>query len=231
MASYNLIKNRVTIAGKNEVIRQSLYDYQLYPTAGLTSASFFQVPVGQGQSTQNGAVVGQPKTLGDTDIRSAGTLPAGNMFRIESIEVPFFAGSTSTASLWVPQIMTAFNAVAAATVGKASDDVNVFYSGGHLQLFILSKPYLDEAPLGRFPPKTHTEVRTAMATNSATTSEVINTFAYQSGRPYIMKPEITLTPTMNFQVTIDWLAAIATPSGFNARFGVVLDGLLERSAQ
>lgn len=229
--NYNLQQNIVYQPGRNEVIRQSLYDYQVYPTAGFTQLQFFQLPIGQGICSQNGALATNAKGIGDTNLRMAGTIPAGNRFRIETIELPFFAGAISTANRWAPAVINSFAAVAAATVGAASDDVQAFYSSGHLQLFILSKPYLDEAPLGRFPPKTNLRVSAAVASNSAPTGEVIVTTASMGGRPYVLKPEITLTPVMNFAVNLDWIVAVATPSGFNARVGCILDGILERAAQ
>jgi hypothetical protein len=40
-----------------------------------------------------------------------------------------------------------------------------------------------------------------------------------------------LAPTQNFNVTLNFPTAVATPSGQNARIGVVLDGLLYRLSQ
>jgi hypothetical protein len=37
--------------------------------------------------------------------------------------------------------------------------------------------------------------------------------------------------TQNFNITQNWPAALATPSGFNGRVGIKLDGLLYRNSQ
>jgi len=229
--SYNLNTNRVSNPNVKEVLRQSLYDFQIYPTAGVTALNFFTLPKGQGQTSQPGGVAGQTKAIGDTNMDQGSQLPAGKQFRIESIEVPFFPGSISTANLWLPALNHVFAAAAATAAFKALDDVTAFYTSGELQLFILSKSYLDEAPLCRFPPKTGVDYRVALASNSATVGEVAAGAAFATGRPYQLKPEITITSVQNFSVNLNWLAAVATPSGFNARVGVILDGVLERSSQ
>lgn len=231
VSRYNLMQNRVTRPGQNEIVRQSFYDFQIYPTAGVTSLSFFQQPKGAGQASYQGATAGTTKGIWDTNMDVQGMIPAGKIFRVESIEVPFFPGSVSTANTFVPANVIAFAAVAAQTVQGLVQDVYNFYHSGALQFFILSKSYLDEAPLGRFPPKTHYQTNVAIATNSATTSELAAAGAYMVGRHYKLDPEITLTSVQNFSVNLTWGAAVATPSGFNGRVGVILDGILERASQ
>ncbi len=213
-----------------EGIRQSLYDYQIYPTAGATSFNFFQLPQGQGLSSHPGNA-GNVKGIADTNMESAGQLPNPKNFLIESIEVVFEPGSVSTANTFTPVTPIAFAAVAASTVGASIADVNSLRVSGELQLFIGSKPYLDEAPLGRFPPKTHGELKAAVASNSATTGEVIVAQHYWGGRPYYVEPAIFLESTQNFRVTLNFPVAVATPSGFNGRIGVILDGYLYRNSQ
>lgn len=228
---YNLMASRVTRPNQNEVLRQSFYDFQIYPTAGTLNAAFFQNPKGQGQQSFAGGVAGAGKTIHDTNMDLPGQLPAGKIFRVESIEVPFFPGSIATANLWLPAGINAFAAAAAATVQAAMQDVTNFYQNGALQFFILSKSYLDEAPLGRFPPKSHLDYRLAVASNSATVGETAMGAAFAVGRPYKLDPEITLTSVQNFNVNLTFGALVPTPSGFNARYGVVLDGILERASQ
>ncbi len=67
--------------GQYEGIRQSLYDYQTYASAGQTSLSFFQVPVGQAG-----------KTIADTNMEVSGTLPQPKHFLVESCEIRFWPG-------------------------------------------------------------------------------------------------------------------------------------------
>ena len=42
---------------------------------------------------------------------------------------------------------------------------------------------------------------------------------------------MTLQPAVNFDVTLRWPALVATPSGFNGRVGIILDGYLMRASQ
>jgi hypothetical protein len=224
-------QNRVTNPGQSEIVRQRLYDYQLYATAGTTSQLFFQSAIGQGITSAIGATVGTPKTLWDTNMELGGQLPSGKAYLIESIEVLFTPGTVATANTYTQAGFVVFAAVAALTVGNWVNDVNTFYQSGMLELNVLSKNYLRETPLLAFPPKAHLDYSGAIASNSATTSEVGASFAKSTGRPYYLEPRVTLQPAVNFDVTLRWPAAVATPSGFNARVGIILDGYLMRASQ
>jgi hypothetical protein len=224
-------QNRVTNPGQSEIVRQRLYDYQLYATAGTTSQLFFQSAVGQGTTSAIGATVGTPKTLWDTNMELGGQLPSGKAYLIESIEVLFTPGTVSTANTYTQAGFVLFAATAAATVGNWVNDVNTFYQSGMLELNVLSKNYLRETPLLAFPPKAQFDYSGAIASNSATTAQVGASFAKNIGRPYYLEPRVTLQPAVNFDVTLRWPAAVATPSGFNARVGIILDGYLMRASQ
>lgn len=224
-------QNRVTNPAQSEVIRNRLYDYQLYPAAGSAQLAFFQQSVGQGITTALGAAVGSAKTLWDTNLEIAGTLPSGKSFLIESIEVLYLPGSVSTANTYTPAALTLFAAVAAVTLAAQLNDVNTFYQSGMLELNVLSKNYLRETPLMAFPPKAHLDISAAMSTNSATTSEVASVLGKGVGRPYYIDPKVTLQPAVNFEVLLRWPAAVATSSGFNSRVGVILDGYFLRASQ
>lgn len=222
---------RVTNLAQSEIIRQSLYDHQIYPAAGSNQLNFFQVPVGQGITSALGAVATTAKTLADTNMALSGQLSSGLSFVIESIEVLFYPGSVSTANTFTVDALTFFLAAASAVPTAQVDDVNAFYQSGYLQLTILQKAYLTEAPLMRFPPKAFLSMDAAIASNSATTSEVGIACARASGRPYYMDPTLTLQPAMNFVVSLVWPGLVALPSTFNARVGVVLDGGYLRASQ
>jgi hypothetical protein len=228
----DLQRYRVNRAGEPEVVRQSLYDFQVYPTAGQTQLTFFSQPVGQGKTSSSGATAGSAKTRADTNMELAGQLPRFKNQLVECIEVYWSAGSVSTTDTFTLANITAFAATAAAAVGGGKvNDINAIAVTGSVQFFIGSKIYLEEAPIGRFPPKTRLEVEAAVASNSATTAEVIVSNAYMAGRPYYLEPPVVLTDSQNFNVQCNWPVAIATPSGFNGRIGVVLDGYLFRAAQ
>lgn len=222
---------RVTNPSQSEVVRQRLYDWQLYPTAGATQFSFFQQPIGQGITSAQGGTVGGAKTQWDTNMELGGTLPSGKAFLIESIEVFFLPGSVSTANTFTPAKPYEFNATAAATLGAQLADVNLMYQSGMLELNILSKNYLRETPLLAFPPKTQFNLDVGVSSNSATTAVNIAENMRAAGRPYYIDPSIALQPAVNFEVLIRYPAAVATPSGFNGRIGVVLDGYFMRASQ
>jgi hypothetical protein len=222
---------RVTNPGQSEVIRQRLYDYNLYPTAGAQQINFFSQPIGQGLTSAVGAVAGQPKTKLDTNIVLANTLPSGQQYLIESIEVLFMPGSVATANTYTPAALASFLAATAATVAGPVNDVNTVYQSGVLELNILSKTYLQETPLLAFPPKAHFELDAASSSTSATMGVLVHQLAKAAGRPYFLEPPISLQPATNFGVSVTWPAAVATGSGFNGRIGVILDGYFERASQ
>jgi hypothetical protein len=222
---------RVTNPAQSEVIRQRFYDYQLYATAGQAQLSFFAQQIGQGITTALGAVVGSAKTRWDTNLELGNTIPSGKAYMVQSVEVLFLPGSVSTANTYTPANLSLFAVAAVATLAGQINDVNTFYQSGMLEFDILSKNYLRETPLMAFPPKAMIDLSTAVASNSATVGEVATVLAKAVGRPYYVQPEIALQPAVNFNVNLLWPAAVATPSGFNARVGVILDGYFMRASQ
>lgn len=222
---------RVTNPGQAEVIRQSLYDFQILPGSGAQQLTFFQSPIGQGITSAIGATAGTAKTKWDTNMSLGGQLPSGLAMLVESIEVHFVPGTVSTANTFTVGTLTSFAAVAAAAVTADVDDVAHFYRSGALEFNILQKNYLREVPIGRFPPKTNISLGGGVASNSATTAEVGAFSANAEGRAYYLEPAISLQPATNFELVLSWPAASSLPSGFNARVGVVLDGYQMRASQ
>jgi len=198
-----------------EVIRQSLYDFQAYAAAGQSTLNFFAVPVGQSS-----------KTLSDTNMVLAGILPANIEFLVQSIEVLFYPT--------VPAVTAQNPAVfGAQAVAAAVNDVALVNRTGNLTFTIGSKPYLQEAPLGRLPAKTHLNVQAALSDVSTAGASFQSriAYAYSAGRPYLISPvDLWLTSTQNFSVALNW------PEGVQAitnagRIGVILDGLQYRRSQ
>jgi hypothetical protein len=224
-------RGRVTNPDQSEISRGRLYDYQIYPAAGVNQLSFFSQPIGQGVTSALGAVVGSAKSLFDTNIQTANTLPSGKAFMLESIEVAFWAGASATANTYVPAPHNFFNAAAAAAVMVELDDVDTFYQSGMLELNVLDKNYIRETPLGCFPPQTGISYSAAVASNSTTTSEVGGQIAQGAGRVYSLDIPFTLLPQQNFSVNLSWPGLVAMPSGFNARVGVILNGWFMRATQ
>ncbi len=212
-------KYRVNRSQEYEVTRQSLYDATTYAAAGQTSLTFFQLPIGQ-----------SGKTIADTNMELAGQLPAPKYFLVESIEILFFPGDDPVS---VDNSAASPDAIAT----NFANDVYAVEQSGSLNFFIGSKTYLEEAPLGRFPPKTRLETEFAFAKNSTTaqaesSNQISADYAAFCGRPYFLDPYmILLAPTQNFNVTLTWPVAVALPSTVDARIQVTLDGVLYRLSQ
>lgn len=208
-------KYQVNRSQEFEVTRQTLYDFQTYANAGQTSLTFFQIPIGQ-----------SGKTIADTNLELAGQLPAPKHFVVESIEVVFYPGPLPV------EVDTAVTDV------EHVNDVYTVAKSGSLNFFIGSKSYLQEAPIGRFPPKTRLDadfgfaLQQFQATAADAVSQVSGNYAAMSGRPYFLSPyNIALMPTQNFNVSLTWPSAVALPSGVDGRIGIVLDGALVRLSQ
>lgn len=198
-----------------EAIKQSLYDYQVYAAAGQSQLTFFALPVGQGG-----------KTNSDTNMTLAGQLPKNQEFLIQSIEV-FFSPTTPTVAAQMP---AAFGAQA---IAQIVNDSYIVGRAGNLNLTIGSKPYLQEAPLGRFPQKAAFSVDGALADVSTAGASFQSRMAFGQwrGRPYLLDPAPLLLPeNQNFSVSLGWpegAQAITNPG----RIGVILDGILYRRSQ
>jgi hypothetical protein len=226
------VKAYSTTGSGLEGVRQSLYDHLLYPTAGQAQFNFFSQPRGQGITSAVGAVAASPKSIADTNLDVSGMLPSGKAFCATSVEITFYAGSVATANTYTLASPVIFNLTAAAAVEAAAADVNVFYQAGSLQLYIATKVVLEEAPLIRFPPKCFFNLDAAISlagTNGQPGGFGVLSLK-ASGRPYMLEPPIYIEPNVNFVCSLNFPAAVATPSGFNARVGVILDGYLYRLA-
>lgn len=201
-----LKKFAVNRPGQIESVKQSLYDFQTYAQAGQTSLTFFQVPVGQSS-----------KTRADTNMTIAGSLPQPQHFLLQGIEIHFFPANPVSAT--------------GAIVAENINDVYDVFKSGWLDLFIGSKSYLTEAPIGRFPPSAGVAAASALSdtTTAAASRVTVVDYARFGGQPYAMDPPILLVPNQNFNVTLNWPTAVAIAVA--ARIGVVLKGTLYRNSQ
>jgi len=223
--------------GQPEVIRQTLYDTELYPFAGQQQILLFQRQIGAGFTTAIGAAVGTPKTLADTNMTLAGQLPALLNFVLQSIELRFEPGSSAAANTFTPALWSTATdpaTLAAAQAGLAAwNDFQQFILSGWLVLRIGNKDYLTEAPLNRFPPKTRYDLFSAFAADGPITTPAVYKaqVADLGGRPYFIDPPISLMSNQNFSVTLNFPSAIPTISTFNGRVSCVLDGFTFRASQ
>jgi len=194
--------------GQNEVIWQPTYDYQAYGTGGATQFTFFQRSVGAGGTT-----------FADTNMRQAGTFPAPQEFLCTGIQVMFLPGN-----------VVAQNDNQA--VQENWNDVNdVMFGNAWLQLFIGSKPYLDDGPLAKFTQQFRlggVANSSAATTVAATDAGQVVDYAVHSGKYYSITP-VRLPTTQNFNVTLNFPTAV--PIATAGRIGVILDGFLYRLSQ
>lgn len=224
IANLSDLKNFSVTWSQWELITQSLYDSAAYPAAGTSSPiQFFQNPVGQGTGFGGGT-----KSLSDTNMVSPGMLPQGQMFIVTSVEVDFQPTTpTGANSAYLP---AAFGAQEPASL---INDAYIFRRSGYLQFNVLSKQYLQEAPLMRFPATADFVADGALAdaTTAAATSQSRISWGTTVGQPYVLTPNNILIPsTTNFAVTLNWPeGAQAITSA--ARVFVRLNGLLARLAQ
>ena len=190
--------------GEPEVIRQMLYDHELYPLAGVTQLNFFQNPIGQGVTTALGAAAGTRKTRADTNMTLSGQLSTLVNFVIQKIMLTIDVGSVTTDNTYTQEPAGQFNAAAAAALVQAVNDVETFFRSGWLELEIGNKLYLIEAPLGKFPPHWQTVIDSSVSTNSATVGITLFRRASQAGRPYFTDPALSLMSNQNFVVRLNW---------------------------
>lgn len=213
-----------------DVVEGSLFDYQVYPTAGATQFNFFSQGIGQGLSSSPG-FAGNTKTAQDTNLQLNGQLPAGYNFLVQALEVDFEPGSVSTANTFTPLAPQSFTVAAAATVQNGVQDVNALRVAGGLIMTVSSKEFVNDAPLGLFPPMNRLDLSAAVASNSATVGEIMVAHARFAGRAYSLSIPRLIGSNQSFGVKMVFPAAVATPSGFNGRIGVRLRGLLYRPVQ
>jgi len=191
-----------------EAICQSMYDSATYAQAGQVSLQFFQTP--QGQSG---------KTLANTNMTSAGAMPAPQSFLIQAIELYFIPGEN-------PSVQGAHAASAFV------NDTFVFWTTpAWLQLFVGSKAYLQEAPLIKFPPMNGLSGFSGQsdATTAAATGFTGTSYATASGPIYEMNPPVLLVPTQNFTITLNWNTAQSITAA--ATVYCSLRGVLYRNSQ
>lgn len=225
--------NAVGINGKIELIWQPLYDWQIYPTAGIAALPFFTVPQGNGFSSQPIAAAG-PKTEADTNLVTASALPAPQSFWVDGLEVVIEPGATATANLWAAANPTIVLAAQAAASNVIAQDFSQISKSGLLKFNIMQKTYYQESPLHRFPQRSCVRADLSAASTSATAVSLTTTFARTEGQMVRFAPGYGIATSTNFNVNLTWPALVPTTapgSGFNARIGVFLNGWLFRAAQ
>lgn len=217
-----LAQHRTTVAGVADAVWSPLYDYQTYATAGFLTKNFFAEPQGQGTSSATGS---GPKTIADTNMQVAGQLPRGNRFLCVGIEVEFWPSSTPGLRLAAVPTDAQF--------ARNWDDVYTVLKNGSLTFNIQQRVYAQDAPLMKFPTQTRlTGVATYNQNDSTAATIGFGQIEYATscGAGYSIIP-VYIESTQFFNVTMNFPAVVATPSGQDGRVGVRLLGNLIRDAQ
>lgn len=123
-----------------EIVKQPLYDYNLYPTAGLIQMPFFAFGQGAGLSAQPGNA-GVGKALADTNMVQGGMLPAPQAFWVDSVEVDIQPGSSAAANTFALQVPAAFAIAAIATLQAGAHDTNALRVSSVLSFSVSAKVY------------------------------------------------------------------------------------------
>jgi hypothetical protein len=212
---------RNTVPGARDVIWNPLYDYQTYPLAGNTNFTFFTTPKGQGVTSAPGAVGN--KTLADTNMTGAGTLPAGNSFLCLGVEFDFYPNNT-------PGFRG--DLAIAANLARNTDDVYLVGKGGVVTLTIQDRIYVQDSPLNKFPSQSALDGWAALAdtTTAAAAGGVQIEYASWGGLAYNIVP-VMIFQTQGFSLSLTFPVAIATSSAADGRICARLLGKLIRNAQ
>jgi hypothetical protein len=212
------LQNHVTQLSQQDIIWAPLYDSSNYiGTAGQTQLTFFTTPQGQGSTTAPSAT--GTKTIQDTNLVAAGQLTKGNAFYMTGQELLFFPGENPETGPGTTVLNNFLN------------DTYVFSKNGVLTLTVGSnRIYLQDGPLGQFPPATRLAMSAAVAGLASTNSMAEISYAVLSGEVYTIVP-IYIEATLGFQEVLTWAAAQALPSANNARIFSRLRGYLNRNAQ
>ena len=195
--------------GQMEAVNDDLYDSVTYALAGTTTSyTFFQSLAS--------------KTLADTNMTLNSQLPAGLTFEVRAIELHVFPSINPSAAATVPTTTAGVNAFI--------NDIYTLSRNGYLQFNILAKPYLVQAPIGRFPPSQRLEVAAALSDTTTAGATQARSIGYASfgGATFKITP-VLLTSNLNFNVQLVFPTTAAISA--DAKIFCVLRGIKNRLSQ
>lgn len=198
---------RVNQASQREIVWNPLYDTVTYAQAGQTSLTLFVNPVGQSS-----------KTLADTNMTLAGQLPKPQEFLVTSIHVEL-----------LPPALPGRAVVAATGLATNINDIQEVMQSGWLELTIGNKVYVQEGPLGVYPPTYRLAGIGALAL-AGEVADKCNIIDYGQvvGEYYEVLPFV-IPHSQNFKVTLNWPTAVGITAATPIK--VRLGGFLWRSVQ
>ncbi len=215
-------KYRSWVPGAKDITRDPLYDSVNYAAAGQTSLQFFSTPIGQGTTSAPGAT--GTKSINDTNMQIAGSLPAGNDFLVECIEIMVLPNGLPVTGTIDP----------ASEVPTFTNDVYSILRNGALEFEISGKTYIKQSPLMCFPPSSRLHSNHALtdSTTASTTQLTAADYASGAGALYKLAPTpLLIDSNTAFSIKLVWAAAVATPSTAVARIFCRLGGVSYRRVQ
>jgi hypothetical protein len=232
--------HRVGIPGQKDVIWNPIYDSVIYPSSGVSTQALAFFTNQQGAaivSVSPGAYYGQlGKTQFDTNLQAPNAFTLGQEFYIIGSETDVIPGYPTTTNAWSWGYLPGSYAVASVTTTPGVyfgmlNDVWTLSQIGFKSLKVgTDRYYLQDGPLGKFPPKSRLFVSTAVAGDVTTSGGAIFAdYAAFSGHPYLIVP-IYLQTNQLFTMVYSFAGSIALPSGFPALLRERLNGYLIRQA-
>jgi len=198
---------RVNQANQREIVWNPLYDTVTYAQAGQTSLTLFANPIGQSS-----------KTIADTNMTLAGQLPAMQSFLVTSIHVEL-----------LPPALPGRATNAAGAVATNINDVQEVAQSGVLTMNIGNKIYVQEGPLGVFPPTWRVGGLAALAgAGEAADKFSVIDYGQTVGDAYEVLPFL-IPSSQNFSVVLTWPTAVGITAATPIK--VRLNGFLWRSVQ
>ena len=206
------------IQGVEEKRRWALYDSITFAAAAVITGdqTLFALPIGQGVPA---------KTLLDTNVHAASTLPARQGLEIWDIRV---------------QIELRLLHSSITTVTILNNNFERFHDliyGGSLQVRQAQKTDLEIAPLAFLPAGYGPTGVGFGSTNLVAAADTGGgAFLFSNGHPskaalWDLDPlPIVVLPQRNFSIVVNFPAAITLPAGVGMRLWVHLDGILHRAA-
>jgi hypothetical protein len=232
--------HRVGIPGQKDVIWNPIFDSNIYPSGGVTTQALAFFTNQQGAavtSVSPGAYYGQTgKTQFDTNLQAPNAFTLGQEFYIIGSETDLIPGYPTTTTAWSWGYLPGSLAAASVTTTPGVyfsflNDTWVASVIGFKSLKVgTDRYYLQDGPLGKFPPKSRLSAAVAVAADITTSGDAaFANYASFSGHPYLIVP-IYLQTNQLFTMVYTFAGSIALPSGFPMLMRERMNGYLIRQA-
>lgn len=212
-----------------EVMSQSLYDFQLLPSAGRIVTEFFSTPVGSGTQAFAGFPAPAGKTYADTNMEAPKQLPHGKAFLATSIEAFWRTNFDSSIARRLYSADTATPATAPSEIinGDFNNPQNAKF--GVVSFHVENDTVLVESDAYRLGQTRRLGVDGAVSTNDGSRSAMFGLNTPFSENPWVLDPPIFIPPATNFCVRWSYIPPLTLVNTYI--LGIVLNGYLFRFSQ